>query len=284
VFTNVLVGVEGGEGGRDALALARELHGAGGALTLAHVHGGYPIAGRASSIAYEQAERERAELILASERMAAKVEAKLSSIGQPSVGRGLHLLAEQHSADLLVVGSSRRGLLGRVLLGDDTRAALDGAPCPVAVAPAGYARAPHALREIGVGYDGSPEAERALAVARKLAAERSVRLSVCQVVELPPVLVSAVAEPLPEGGGEDLVAAVRARLEQLGGLEAHAVYGQASEELALYSASLSLLVLGSRSYGPLGRLVHGSTTRQLLRSGRCPLLVVERRLAGVDRL
>ena len=38
-----------------------------------------------------------------------------------------------------VVSSSGRGLLGRVTVGDDTRAALDGAPCAVAVAPAGYA-------------------------------------------------------------------------------------------------------------------------------------------------
>ena len=37
-----------------------------------------------------------------------------------SVGRGLHELCEMIAADLLVVGSSRRGLLGRVLLGDDT--------------------------------------------------------------------------------------------------------------------------------------------------------------------
>jgi nucleotide-binding universal stress UspA family protein len=47
----------------------------------------------------------------------------------------LHELAELTDADLLVIGSSRRGLLGRALIGGDTRAALNGASCAVAIAP-----------------------------------------------------------------------------------------------------------------------------------------------------
>jgi nucleotide-binding universal stress UspA family protein len=42
-----------------------------------------------------------------------------------STRRGLHELCELAEADLLVIGSSRRGLLGRVLLHDDTHAALN---------------------------------------------------------------------------------------------------------------------------------------------------------------
>ena len=37
-----------------------------------------------------------------------------------------------------------------------------------------------------------------------------------------------------------------------------------------------LLVVGSRSYGPLGRLMHGSTSQQLARTCRCALLVLPR--------
>lgn len=44
----------------------------------------------------------------------------------------------------------------------------------------------------------------------------------------------------------------------------------------MYSASLDLLVIGSRSYGPIGRLVHGSTAQQLAGAARCPLLVLTR--------
>lgn len=43
-------------------------------------------------------------------------------------------------AQLLVMGSSRRGLIGRVLINDNTQDAFNGAPCSVAVAPAGHAR------------------------------------------------------------------------------------------------------------------------------------------------
>ena len=48
--------------------------------------------------------------------------------------------------------------------------------------------------------------------------------------------------------------------------------------------SLDLLVVGSRGYGPLSRLVHGSTSQQLARSARCPLLVLTRATRLADTL
>jgi hypothetical protein len=75
---------------------------------------------------------------------------------------------------------------------------------------------------------------------------------------------------------DSCVAEARTRIAGLGGVAPHAAFGQTAEELALYSASLDLLVVGSRGYGPLGRLVHGSTTQQLARMVRCPLLVLTR--------
>jgi nucleotide-binding universal stress UspA family protein len=75
---------------------------------------------------------------------------------------------------------------------------------------------------------------------------------------------------------EDFVNAAEAKIAGLGGVEPHAAYGHPAEELALYSASVGLLVVGSRGYGPLGRLVHGSTAQRLARLARCPLLVLPR--------
>src|SRR3954453_11132818 len=46
--------------------------------------------------------------------------------------------------------------------------------------------------------------------------------------------------------------------------------------LALYSSSLDLLIVGARGYGPVGRLIHGSTSQQLAHTARCPLLVLAR--------
>ncbi len=101
------------------------------------------------------------------------------------------------------------------------------------------------------------------------------------------VMVALEAVSLPAyalvGGGAPVADAInrlvddaRERIAALGGVEPHAVYGVPAEELSLYSASIDLLVVGSRGYGPVGRLVHGSTSERLARTARCPLLVLAR--------
>ncbi|HLM86280.1 MAG TPA: universal stress protein [Solirubrobacteraceae bacterium] len=127
MFKNVLVGVDGRANGRDAIALASQLVDPGGQLTLAHVHRDEPTG------------REDSHKLLEEERARAGVEAELISVVSRSPGSGLHQQAQELDADLLVVGSCSHGVLGRVLLGDDSRAALDGAPCTVAIAAQGYA-------------------------------------------------------------------------------------------------------------------------------------------------
>jgi nucleotide-binding universal stress UspA family protein len=275
MFKNVIVGVDGQEGGRDAIALAKILRAEHSKLTLAYVYSGDAHVWRGSSPPYDAAESERTQELLEKAREEAGVDADLKWEGSSSVGRGLHELAEAVGADLLIIGSSRRGLLGRVLIGDDTRAALNGAPCAVAIAPAGYSMHPVVMREVGLGYNGSPESEHALALARELAAEHGTRLSAFEAVYVPARLYAAPAYP-DHTAIEEMVEAARERIARLDGVEPHAAYGQPGEELALYSASLDLLVVGSRSYGPLGRLVHGSTAQQLARTARCPLLVITR--------
>ena len=79
--------------------------------------------------------------------------------GLPVAGVGaamaLQRAAEQQRADLIVLGSSHRGAVGRVLVGSVTEETLHGAPCPVAVAPVGFHRSPKdpRLGEIAVAYD-----------------------------------------------------------------------------------------------------------------------------------
>lgn len=281
MFKHVIAGVDAGEGGQDALALANVLRDGDSELTCAYVYRNEPIAWRGSSAAYEAAEREHARDVLVGVREEAGMDAKLRVHGAPTVGRGLHEVAEATGADLLVIGSSRRGLLGRVLIGDDTRASLNGAPCAVAIAPVGYAQRPAVMREIGVGYDGSPESEHALTFARTLAERLHAQLSAFEAVSFPAYVFTG--PPVPDDALiEDLVEAARERVASIEGIEPHAAYGQPAEELALYSASLDVLVIGSRSYGPIGRLVHGSTAQQLARTARCPLLVLTRAARQLD--
>ena len=276
MFKHVIVGVDGNDGSRDAIALAQRLVEKDGELTLAYVFWGEAHVSRGSSPAYDAAEREQARELLEKSRDQAGIEAQLRWRGSSSVGRGLHELAEATGVDLLVIGSPGSGLLGRIHVADGIRDALNGAPCAVALAPAGYSQQSVAMREIGVGYDGSPESEHALAVARSLAGEHHAKLSAFEAVSVPTFI--AHGRSATDGTSiEDLVEQARDQIAALGDVEPHAAYGNPAEELALYGASLDLLVVGSRGYGPVGRLVHGSTSQRLACSARCPLLVLTRR-------
>jgi nucleotide-binding universal stress UspA family protein len=251
MFEHVMIGVDGHEGGRDAIALARKLVAGGGELTLAHVYSGDPRIYHPAGTSYRAAEPARSLTLLDQAREDAQIDAAVRYIEAASVGQGLHELADREGADLLVLGSCRRGLLGRVVVGDQTCGALHGACCAVAVAPAGYRRGHGAIREVGVGFDGSPESTVALEEARRLAHDLGATLSALEVTgrrsarapRRPPIV--------------DTIA-----------------YGEPADELARYSASLDLLVVGSRGYRAIGRLIHGSTSSRLAGSARCPLLVV----------
>lgn len=275
MFKNVIVGVDRLDGGRDAITLATDLVSDGGKLTLGYVYPADAYVWRGSRQPHDVDERELAQELLETAAREGATDAELRCHGSSSVGHGLHDLAETSGADLLVVGSSRRGVVGRVLLGDDTRAALNGAPCAIAVAPAGYSQQPHLMREIGVGYNGSPESKNALEAARAIAVEHDARLSAFEAVSIPAIALSTGPAPIDDWMA-GLLDDARKQVSALEGVEAHAVYGQAAEELAMFSASVDLLVVGSRSYGPFGRLVHGSTSHQLARVVRCPLLVLPR--------
>ena len=272
MFRHVVVGIDEAPGSRDALALARALLDKDGRLTLAHVHHGDPRM-RTVSPELAAAERTRARRLLETVRAEAGDDARLAWTGASSVGRGLHEIAEHEEADLLVVGSSEHSLFGHATLSAHTRDALNGAPCAVALAPAGYRERPVVVREIGVGYDGSPESEHAVVVARRLADELTAKVSAFEAIALP---VDLVEGPGPADERIDrCLELARERIAQLG-VEPHAAYGHAAEELALYGASLDLLVLGSRGYGPIGRLFHGSTSQRVAQTARCPLLVLAR--------
>jgi nucleotide-binding universal stress UspA family protein len=276
MFANVIVGVDGSPTGRDGVKLARALADEGARIALAHVHGAVPTPGRATSAATEAREHERAMALLDAEREETGVAAELIACCATSVGRGLHTVAEREHADLLVVGSHGRGLAGRVLVGDDTSASLNGATCAVAVAPRGYVARSGGFLRVGVGYDFSPESRAALALARRLAARDGAKLSALYVVSMP---AWGYIAPMPSNWGElveDDRRAAEEKVASLEGLEARAAYGLPVEELAAFGDRVDLLVVGSRNYGPMRRLMLGSTSHGLARHARCPLLVLPR--------
>jgi nucleotide-binding universal stress UspA family protein len=52
--------------------------------------------------------------------------------------------------------------------------------------------------------------------------------------------------------------------------------GDPAAAIATAANDLDLLVVGSRSYGPLGAVLLGAVTRQLVRMASCPVMVVPR--------
>jgi nucleotide-binding universal stress UspA family protein len=270
----VLIGIDGRQGGRDAVALARALAGPDATFTLAHVY--EPFLGRGAG---EMLRSERAESqeMLEHERHLAGIDAHLVVRRPRPVGRGLHELADREQADLLVVGSTRHALLGRVLMGDDCRAALNGAPCALGVAPRGYALAPQSLRRLGVGYDSSAEGEAALAAARELASAHESQIKAFWVVSLEEIRED---KPIPAdwpSAVDELIARHAESLAQVEGVEGIVTYGGPREELVQVGKELDLLIVGSGGYGPVGRLFHGGVSRYLARHATCPLLVLPRR-------
>ena len=264
MFENVLVGVDGRPNARDAVALARQLTDRDGQITLGHVHRG------------EMPSIELLEPALA----AAGADVELKSIVAAHTGAGLHQQAERQGADLLVVGSCSHGLFGRATLGDDTRDALNGAPCAVAIAARGYAESPEPIKTIGVAYDGSPESKAALELARELAASREASVKAPEVVSIPSLAFTGIVPAAIGDSIDAMVKSATARMKALADVDGKAVYGLPGEELAAFSAQVDLLVVGSRGYGPLKRLVLGSTSNYLASHARSSLLVLPRVAAG----
>ena len=274
MFDNVLVGVDGRPGGDDAVALARQLASPGARVALANIYGSVSWPAGSSGIFLDD-QRAEAKAFLERERDrwpgATPVYACAST-----VGRGLHELAADRGADLIVVGSTHRGIPGKVFIGDDTRAAFYGAPCAIAIAPHGYAAAETPLTRIAVAYDDTPESHRALAAARRVAELTGAGITVMRVVGPEDVRHTA---PLPAdwpSATAALVDQAQRSLDAIDGVEGIAVSGGPREELTQLAADVNLLIVGSRGYGPLGCVLHGSVSSYLERHVSSALLVIPR--------
>ena len=200
-----------------------------------------------------------------------------------TAAHGLADLAEAEHADLIVVGSTHRGPIGRVLSGTVAGRLFHGAPCAVMVAPRGWGEREHARPGlIGVGYDGSDEARIAVARAEDLAKAFGARL---RVITIAPYIGQDAgfepAEVLRETWADTLNEAVASISDQV---ETEQVLreGREATELALQGVDVDLLVVGSRGYGPLRRTLVGSVSGELVRTAPCPVLVVPRGAEAVS--
>lgn len=277
----LLVGLDNRDGGKDALELARVL-GSGESASARVVTVLFPGPLPAEYALLPEDEAHGAEPLFEEARQRLEgMDLETHGYGGGSPAGILTRAAEQEDFDAIVVGSPHRGALGRVMIGSVATSLLNGAPTDVAIAPKGYAQARHdALRNIAVGYDGSPESRVALRHAETLAKRSNARVKLLTVVRPPvaaPVMVPGIYAPqvppepdkvLNEGldSIDRALAADRTRLD-----------GDPATELArACEDGVDLLVVGSRGYGPMTRVLLGSVSRQLVQKTPCPVLVATR--------
>jgi nucleotide-binding universal stress UspA family protein len=285
MFRRIIVGYDGSEQADDALALGKLIADTSDAeLVVAGVFRFDPLWG--PTPAFQEAEEHYARDI---ERAAESVSAEAEAIPSTSPARGLHELAEEMDADLIVVGSAHHGRLGQILAGSVGMSLLHGSPCAVAIAPRGYSGlGDRRLTQVVVGFDGSPEARIALAGGVELARASGALLQLVAVAE-PPVVSYGKGGGMSQGWYELKQAIEEIMRERLTKaveslphdvrVESALVSGEPASVLAeLATAGGGPLLVGSRAYGPLRRVVLGSVSAALVRSAPCPLVVHPRPL------
>lgn len=272
MFRKVLVGIDGQSGGLDAAALAQRLVAPDGELVLAHIDAGYPIPARGVTGDFEHVRRAHSQAVLEHACAQTGIQSHVSQVST-SVGHGLQALVERESADLVVVGATRRGPAARIFIGDDTRGTLRAVRGAVAVAPAGYADGSSEIGTIGVAYDGSSESRSGASVARDLSVALNAELAAIEVVDIPMYLLYSGRSPAGAPGQDALTQAAN-QIAALGEFEPRVSVGYVDEQLLRATGTLDLLVMGSRSVGLVRRLLHGSTSQDLARTARCALLVL----------
>ena len=203
-------------------------------------------------------------------------------------------LARGYRSDLIVLGPTRRGPLSRVVPGATVERLLGEAPCAIAVAPAGFAVRARGgsswqpldgeeedvgMRVVGAGYDASEAAKEALKTAVHIAIANGAALRVYTVApkHALPTAENGSGHAAPASEIERLRAALHEAVSDLPA-EARALPvflrgDPAAELIKATGAGVDLLVLGSRSGGPLRRMLHQSVTSNVMLRASCPILI-----------
>lgn len=284
--SRIAVGVDGYPEGRDAVTLGRAIAEATGAeLMLVAVHLD-PLVVLPNGLGYTSLRKEAVER-LRSARDSLAPDAQIVAETDLSIPRALHRVVRREHRDLLVVGSSRHAAPGHVRIGKRTRQLLCHFECALAIAPRGMrARPPALLRKIGVGYDGGPESDAAVALATTIANGAGAELRICSVVDdrVPVLLRSPLGELIAMEWAEAIseeerrlrVQAVRAAAALEGTPTPEVHRGRPADALLAFSGDVDLLVIGSRRWGPVARVLLGSTGEALLHDAACPVVAVPR--------
>lgn len=194
--------------------------------------------------------------------------------------------ARRAHADVIVLGSRRRGWAARMILGSVSRTVVQHAPCTTMVVRG----RPHGFSRILVGIDGSPNSVRAVDFVKRLSRARGGEVHLVAMVE--PIAPPSI--PLAPRS-------VRAELRRMATHFSQPAHQQAQRQLRVHERALrragwkarsrvvsarplegllaavadtraDVLVVGARGGGGIERLLLGSVAEGVL--DRCPVSVV----------
>jgi nucleotide-binding universal stress UspA family protein len=190
---------------------------------------------------------------------------------------GLALIKMSKDAELVVVGSSGRGLLARGVLGSVSASVVRHAECPVAVIRDEDPLMPDPQHApVLVGIDGSPASELATAIAFDEASRRGVDLLALHAWSDVAVLdVSGLDWSTVESAAErSLAESLAGWQERYPDVKVHRliVRDRPARQLVEKSESAQLVVVGSHGRGGLTAML-GSVSNSVLHSVRMPLIV-----------
>lgn len=283
----IIAGCDPNDSGRDALALAAVLAPPAGAYVLAVGVYPHPLVRFPPSFADHGSDEAETTLFLRAARDELCPDAQVRAIPGVSAARALAGVAELEHADLIVVGSTPDTPDGKVHAGRAAHQLLHGAPCAVALAPTGFHRRASAIRRIVIGADGSPESAAALQLAAPIAQATGARVEIVGVVaDNTPTFDPMLAlehVPFAAERGIGLEEATRLMRGVVGAAAAaipsatsRVEVGDAGMVLARTAEPGDLLVIGSRRWGPIARILLGTTGEYLAAHASSPLLVAGR--------
>ena len=214
------------------------------------------------------------------------VQSELLALESHNAARGLTDALEEAGAGLGVVGATSRGAVGRALIGSTADRVIHNAGCPVAVVPHGFAGGE--LRSVGVAYTPA-EGDEALRSGVVLAHASGATLRVITALDEEIGTLGSnregarAAQQIPEEIASQHHAAARAAVDaalaeagaQLDA-EVELVYGDPAEALLGFTATLDLLVMGSRARAPRRSVMLGSVSRGVIAAAKCPVVVIPR--------
>jgi nucleotide-binding universal stress UspA family protein len=254
--------------GRDALALAGRLATEeDGRIVVAHAIAS-PASTRANGGALADV---RTRVALGRDAIAEVLGPDAPAVYRPLVDRPypstVHALARRIGAGLIVAGQSRLGPIARALVGGGVpiEPLVAGAPCPVAIAPAGQQfRHELPLERIAVPCDGSAEAARALPFAAAIAEDAGC------------VLRLVTFDPAARDEAEEMAAEAGVR----GPVEVVALCGDPARTfLGQHGDGVDALVVGCPDPRVAGGVPSGTIWSRVVRHATCPVWAVGPRAA-----